>query len=565
MNPSLVDYLNSTKQDSSVTGRAGLAVKHGLVKTPDEYISMANAGTNASINEQLLGKIKGVNTSAPAGPTVKDLPGIGTLTVTPKTPIAQAGIPVTTPDPMGENVAGLYERTGVTPPPTPGYTTKAGDTLSAIAARNGMTVQQILALNPSIKDPNVIGVGQNLNLKAPVASAPAGTPAIAGLPSYPSSAPKTPQSSLTEAYDTLLKSIGDIEARINSSATASAEEQDLAKELAAKKAQLQAFDTGLEKRVNDFYGQGRGATLGNLGLQETNERRSSALERLGLAQEADTLVNQLSLAQDKRKSQGELASTQYNLATKRLDIALGISKELQRLDDQDKNDARQYLLDVVSFAGSKNYDQLDPATQNEIMKAVANSPITLDMVKTALKNASEKAQMQANGELRSVPNVGLVQVKPDGTFKVIIPEAPDDPGYDVNGSQVPTFDEYLTSQGMGLQSLLPDVSKKLREEYDAKYGGTSSVNLGKLTPTNKADLSQAGLSSAPSPVQSYFLNSPSEFRDQYQRDVASGKGLKNPTLDGMSQLYTQWYEANKKPKSTERDWSKLRGTTPTTK
>ena len=44
------------------------------------------------------------------------------------------------------------------------YTVKAGDTLSKIAMRNGITVAQLIQANPQVKDPNQIGVGDVLNL-----------------------------------------------------------------------------------------------------------------------------------------------------------------------------------------------------------------------------------------------------------------------------------------------------------------------------------------------------------------------------------------------------------------
>jgi murein DD-endopeptidase MepM/ murein hydrolase activator NlpD len=44
------------------------------------------------------------------------------------------------------------------------YTVKAGDTLSKIAARNGVTVAQLLQANPQITNPNRINVGDVLNL-----------------------------------------------------------------------------------------------------------------------------------------------------------------------------------------------------------------------------------------------------------------------------------------------------------------------------------------------------------------------------------------------------------------
>ena len=44
------------------------------------------------------------------------------------------------------------------------YTVKAGDTLSKIASRNGLTLPQLLQANPQVSDPNKIKVGDILNL-----------------------------------------------------------------------------------------------------------------------------------------------------------------------------------------------------------------------------------------------------------------------------------------------------------------------------------------------------------------------------------------------------------------
>src|ERR1044072_7976401 len=44
------------------------------------------------------------------------------------------------------------------------YTVKAGDSLSKIAARYGLTLAQLLQANPQIADPNRINVGDTVNL-----------------------------------------------------------------------------------------------------------------------------------------------------------------------------------------------------------------------------------------------------------------------------------------------------------------------------------------------------------------------------------------------------------------
>jgi nucleoid-associated protein YgaU len=57
-----------------------------------------------------------------------------------------------------------------TPAPTPAevvYIVQAGDTLSAIAASYGVTVDQILAANPAITDPNQIAIGDRIVIPRP--------------------------------------------------------------------------------------------------------------------------------------------------------------------------------------------------------------------------------------------------------------------------------------------------------------------------------------------------------------------------------------------------------------
>lgn len=61
-----------------------------------------------------------------------------------------------------------------TPPaPTPiVYLIKKGDTLSKIAVANGITIEELLAANPSIKDPNKITEGQAITIPPPSAEVP---------------------------------------------------------------------------------------------------------------------------------------------------------------------------------------------------------------------------------------------------------------------------------------------------------------------------------------------------------------------------------------------------------
>ncbi len=59
-----------------------------------------------------------------------------------------------------------------------GYTVRAGDTLSDIARAHGVSLQSLIAANPQIRHPDLIFVGQRINLPGS-ASAGAGAPAAA--------------------------------------------------------------------------------------------------------------------------------------------------------------------------------------------------------------------------------------------------------------------------------------------------------------------------------------------------------------------------------------------------
>jgi LysM repeat protein len=54
--------------------------------------------------------------------------------------------------------------TGTTAAPVTFYIVKAGDSLSTIAAKTGVPVGQLEALNPNV-DPNVLHTGQRLRLR----------------------------------------------------------------------------------------------------------------------------------------------------------------------------------------------------------------------------------------------------------------------------------------------------------------------------------------------------------------------------------------------------------------
>jgi len=73
----------------------------------------------------------------------------------------------------------------VAPSPTPfTYTVKAGDTLSRIAGKYKVAVADILAVNPDMKNPDSLQIGQKIVIPLPVSSIipDAGTPTASAAP-----------------------------------------------------------------------------------------------------------------------------------------------------------------------------------------------------------------------------------------------------------------------------------------------------------------------------------------------------------------------------------------------
>ena len=65
----------------------------------------------------------------------------------------------------------------IAPTPTPAptqtvYIIKKGDTLTKIAIAHGLTKEQLMAANPTIKDPNKIIIGQQIIIPPPPSAVP---------------------------------------------------------------------------------------------------------------------------------------------------------------------------------------------------------------------------------------------------------------------------------------------------------------------------------------------------------------------------------------------------------
>jgi len=119
---------------------------------------MANYQDLLKKQKELDERARGLGVSSLVNPTPAAAPpGQEMSTVATPTPAAV---------PPGQQMSTMATPTSAAVPPGQqgGYRIQGGDTLSGIAARTGLTVQQIMAANPQITDPNKIYEGQMLNL-----------------------------------------------------------------------------------------------------------------------------------------------------------------------------------------------------------------------------------------------------------------------------------------------------------------------------------------------------------------------------------------------------------------
>lgn len=118
-------------------------------------------------------------------PSVPPLPGNGSTPAIPN--LGTGGLTTNSASPAVPSVSGM---TTATPSATASaaaksYTVAGGDTLSGIAQKNGITLQQLLATNPQFKaNPNLIKPGQSVNLSG--TSSTLATPAVPALQTTPS-------------------------------------------------------------------------------------------------------------------------------------------------------------------------------------------------------------------------------------------------------------------------------------------------------------------------------------------------------------------------------------------
>lgn len=291
------------------------------------------------------------------------------------------------------------------------YTVKQGDTLSALAKQYGTDVNT-LATNNKISNPNMIGVGQVLNL--PTAPVPAATvsetPAtlttdqINKPPTYTNPPDEQPDPNAASTFANAFTSQDSIAEFLKQATAASGvgKEQEarggLNSRLDEALAQLtgrgtrqqeveanlgvneqvkklqeinqQMAERGAQftKEIAQLPGQGRGLTTAVVGAQTDRARRIAAVELGGLASIASAVQGNLTLARDqaKRTVDFEFAPVEQEIAN--LERKLEVNKENLTAAETRRAEALQITLDE-----RKRVIAEQKADKNEILNIAAQA------------------------------------------------------------------------------------------------------------------------------------------------------------------------------------------------
>ena len=295
-----------------------------------------------------------------------------------------------------------------------------------------------------------------------------------------------------------------------------------------------------------------------LSRQANRELADVAIQKLAASEELQALTGQRLTALDTLKARMGFEDT-------RLDKILGLEKEFRAMDAEARAESREFIALALEFSQGLTWDQIGAATQQEIRNNLANLPITEDMIKQAL----ELNQLAALEEMRKqgldeVAQMALIEQRMASAQASL---ASADASYaladqrrtrtyldmydDLYGdeSQYLPFEEWKQTENA--QELLRQAQENeqmsfspekadeyLRSIYDEAMH--QQPGLEHISSTERASLERAGLLSADTSTQTYFLSAEAEFRTHFAQRVAMGDIPRNATMDQIWEEYQNW-------------------------
>lgn len=134
----------------------------------------------------------------------------------------------------------------------------------------------------------------------------------------------------------------------------------------------------LNKNAQGLFGGGLEQELNVVNREADKKLNDIALRRLAAS-------NTLSALTGVRASKLDALKTSLGFEDKRLERLLGIEKDLKGMDKEEKEAALNGVAKIIEYSEGMDFEELDPASQQQVIEYAANSALPLSSIKQALK------------------------------------------------------------------------------------------------------------------------------------------------------------------------------------
>jgi len=279
----------------------------------------------------------------------------------------------------------------------------------------------------------------------------------------------------------------------------SPEETAAAKSLASLTTDERNKQIALQRSVEREQSNATGKLEGGQNIEIQRLSAAGNRELADIALQKLAASDQLRVLSGLRTSTLDTIKDKLGFASNKVDRLLGIQKDINVLDRQNQQDARNTVLSIVEQAGGLTYDQLTPNEQMKVAGLAAQSGLGLSTVKRAMENgkvayteARQKTQREASNSILESTLKELQIKKARGELNTYV--AGQSPAADAwisaikNGtakiSNVPKELQTQVVAGLASQQTNPAISEVYTLASDLLNRGTDSITgVGQFFPS----------------------------------------------------------------------------------
>lgn len=386
------------------------------------------------------------------------------------------------------------------------YTVVSGDNLSTIAQRNGMTLQQLQALNPEITNPNLIKLGQQIKLGSGTTPTPTQTPTTPTAPTTPTpyntptpttpTAPVAPVDTSNLSSEELARrageaglSVSEYQSLMTSANSLSKTESDaIAKELGITALEGEIFKKPKQSTQEMFQTAYNTAGLSDIKAKIQKINDEIERDREDLRQATGQIDENPFLTESSRVGRGKRILDQ---AEKKINNKLAQADTLQKLYDQGINEINAMITrDKEDFGVNQ---RIDEAKLNYLLKKAEVESARQVNQRTASSTSTYLSSKAGTNEPKVIGNASTGFFRWDGTLKkyvqVVAPSSSENMPSSYQeftlAEKNPAYKKYLQDKASGMAEPFKPTSEqkalvgRFLSTAEAKALGATSEDLTK--------------------------------------------------------------------------------------